>query len=332
MGFLFKRKTTQNFNTQTDALISSPALSPENIKASESTFLPYDPSNIFIYEKSQDGNLELFRDLFPDKNIFRFYFKNVQKDILIKKEFSHLDNQSVGIFHYAFSNTGVAVVIDTYFNDNPHTVLDFFLFDNSGNELFHVYYQKNGPRNFKFSESGRYFILLDYTHFYVYDMNQKQLNEFSPEDIYNSDFNDFIIFEENHLLAYCYTQHPDKPFYHFTFGGHLVEENAFYSQIEKMNELDAESQRYYAMLEEIDAIEKPLSNETYEKYITELKTYASNPEYASSAWLYRKMGELELDANNKADALMYFEKALSLDSQVGVKRIVAKLKKELNND
>jgi hypothetical protein len=41
---------------------------------------------------------------------------------------------------------------------------------------------------------------------------------------------------------------------------------------------------------------------------------------------------VELDVNHKKAAFEYFEKALSLDPQIGVKRIASKLKKELEKD
>mgnify|MGYP006064216101 CR=1 FL=1 len=287
----------------------------------------YDPNNIFIITKSEDGNFEIFRELFPSTDNFKIYFKNLHKNILIEKDFFHPNNQSLNVLQSAFSDFGFAAIVETYFNDNPHLVIDFFLYDNSGNELFHIYCESLGIKAFSFSESGRYLVLLDYRGFYVYDMELRALSTFSPNDFENSDSRDFLIIENKKCIAYQYTQHPDKPFYHFTFDGRLVEEDVFNAQIEKINAVDTDA-NYYALFDEIHAATRPLSEENYNCFLKALNCYLEKPGY-NTAWLYREIGELELEMGKKKSALEYFEKALELNPQIGVKRITAKLQKEL---
>lgn len=272
----------------------------------------------------------MLRELYPQNGLFKISYINKDNSIPVIKEYPRLINQSKSVFASAISSSGFAIVIDTYFSKDPHIVLDFYLYDNSGIELFHIYYQNKGCRKFKFSDSGKYFILLDFTHVYVYDMYKKQINIFSPEDIGKSDYTDFTIFEEKKCIAYCYTHHPDKPFYHFTFSGQLLEENAFHEQVNKMDEIDEETKNYYALLDQISNADRPLSENDYNQFMQRLQSYSTNPDFSDSAWLYRRMGELELEMSNKEKAFEYFTQALSLDPAIGVKRIAAKLSKELN--
>ncbi len=333
--FFFKRKSKEqpqkrmllNTNDQKNLLSSE---NKSDSIASEPPTVSYDPHKIFVIAKSEDNNLQLFRDLFLTGETFRIFYKNNTGKILIMKEYPRSPDQVLDVFNCALSSSGFAVSIDTYFSNDPHVILNFYLYDNSGVELFHKSYTEGGARCYKFSPSGRYFVLMDFSSFYVYDMIDKKLNTFSPEDFASSSSTDFIIFEDRHLISYCYTHHPDKPWYHFTFSGNLIEEGAFRAQIDKLTGLSAKNERYYTLLEEIQQTERPLTSDMYNHYMSELYSFSTDPDYQDSAVLYRRMGELELDMNHKKEALEYFEKALSLDSQVGVKRIASKLKKELD--
>lgn len=334
---LFFRKKSENKSTIQEKDIIQNDIQPSSVEVPNTEDLEtsnpsYDPNNIFIIATSDDGTLQLFRELFPSKNLFKLFLKNSQNNRIIKQEYPFENGRVKNVFSCTLNRSGYAVVIDTYFSDNPHAVLDLYLYDNFGKELFHVYYTKNGPRCYKFSDSGKYFVLMDHNSFYIYDMENQQIKVFSPEDLCSSNSTDFIILENQHCIAYCYTQHPDTPYYHFTFLGHLIEENAFRDQVNKMYEDSIETKRYYALLDKIEKETKPLSNDKYELYISELLSFVDNPDYQNSAWLYRKIGEVELDVNHKKAAFEYFEKALSLDPQIGVKRIASKLKKELEKD
>lgn len=285
--------------------------------------------NTSVINEANNGDLQLLKEIYNQNKNNQIFLINKSSNICISKEYPSLPGQSKSVWSSAISNYGFAVVIDTYFDQNPHMVLDLYLYNNLGDELFHIYYSEKGYRKFTFSESGQYFILAETMKIYIYDMELQKISIFSPEDMDKSDFRDFIIFEKEQRIAFCYTHHPDKPFYHFTFSGRLIEENAFRAQVNKMSELDAETKRYFAFLEEIDNAQKPISDEDYKKFIQELQSYSVKPKFQDSAWLYRRMGELELDASNKQNALEYFAKALSLDPNIGVKRIFTKLSKEL---
>ena len=329
MGFLFKKKATDNIDpakVHNQAIPNDDTLRYSGEMRAKS--VTYDPHNIFTIAKSEDGNFEIFRQLFPNAHNFKVYFRNSSKNILIEKIFPHSEDQVLNISQNAFSDFGFAVTIDTYFKDGPRSVFDFFLYDNNGHELLHFYYERLGIKKFSFSESGQHFILLDHKGFYVYNMELRALTAFSPEDLENSDSSDFLIQENQKCIAYQYTQHPDKPFYHFTFDGRLIEEGAFKFQINKLDAINKQDTDFYALFDEIRAASRPLSEEDYRRFFEALNGYANKPDY-DAAWLNREIGELELEVGKKESALKYFEKALELNPQIGVKRITAKLKKEL---
>lgn len=329
MALFFKKKSDDVKASQTNNHLSSTAPLPDEKKPKNAFF---NSDNTSVINEANNGDLQLLKDFYNQNKNNQIFFINKSNNIYISKEYPSLPNQSKSIWSSAIGNYGFAVVIDTYFDQNPHMVLDLYLYNNSGDELFHIYYTEKGYKKFTFSESGQYFILADSMNIYIYDMKIQKISIFSPEDMAKSDFHDFIIFEKEQRIAFCYTQHPDKPFYHFTFSGRLIEENAFRAQVNKMYESDAETQRYYALLQEIDNTKKPISDEDYKKFMQELQLYSTNPKFQDSAWLYRKMGELELDVSNKQSALNYFAKALSLDPNVGVKRVFTKLSKELKTN
>jgi hypothetical protein len=70
-------------------------------------------------------------------------------------------------------------------------------------------------------------------------------------------------------------------------------------------------------------------NEEVLELIQALEKLDSNIENNYLAKTFRKMGELKLLINKKEEALSDFEKALDLDSKVGIKRKTKKLRKEL---
>lgn len=287
--------------------------------------------NKIVIAKSEDTDLLLLKNLYSSNSELEIIFINKLDGILVKKNYACTSDQSKDCFASALSNSGFSIAISTYFSEQPRMILDLYLYNNLGDELFHVYYPSSGYRKFSFSESGNYFVLIDSTNIYVYDMALRKVDIFSPEDLSKSDYNDFLLLEEKHCIAFCYTQHPDKPFYHFTFSGHLIDENVFLDQKNRMNELSAETAKYYSLLNELSTITRPFSDADYKKYMPELQAYSTNSEYMDSALIYRHMGELELDLLHKEQALEYFTKALSLNPNIGVKRIVSKLGKELGS-
>lgn len=238
------------------------------------------------------------------------------------------ENSESNLFKSIISQTGFAVTIDTTFYDNPHMIMNFYLCNTMGEELFHICYEQGGIRTGKFSDSGKYFILLDRKCFYVYDMESRHISIFFPEDIENSNALDFMISENENTVCYQYTQHPDQPWYHFTFEGKLMEQSAFKGQLEKMNEDSEELKAFHAFFNELHSFPRPLSPENYERFYAKLISYSQDPNY-ESAWLYREIGELEMEMDKKSSALSYFKKALDLDPKIGVKRIASKLEKEL---
>ena len=153
---------------------------------------------------------------------------------------------------------------------------------------------------------------------------------FSPDDFENTDGRSIIIDEENQTIAIQYTQHPDKPFYHFSFDGELFEKGAFKAQIEKKLALSSSSYDALQKLwSDIDAAKRPLSDSDYQHFSSELLKYTQDEEYSDWAYIYRSLGELDLEMGKKKEALEYFQKALSLNPQVGIKRVASKLEKEL---
>lgn len=277
-----------------------------------------------VTQKKGDDIYSKNNNIPPSEAMSNFF---VQKS----SENEYKEEVKKNIFMTALSEEAFAITIDTYFPNNPHSILDFYLCDLTGTELFHIKYTSNGLRSYKFSQSGRFFVLMDTKSFYIYDLQLRQLNVFFPDSMEMSDSLDFLIFEERKCIAYTYTHHPDKPTYHFTFSGMLVEEIVFKNQIEKMNYSDIEEQELWHLFEKIDNAERPLSDEIKSAFLKELKDYSLNSRFKDSPWVYRKLGELELETAQKHQALAYFEKALALDPNIGVKRIATKLKKELDS-
>lgn len=336
MGFFFKKNIKTNDISQSGDKEISRSVEINNpdpkTKSITNQSLPYDKNNIFTISQSEDGNLHIFRDLFQKDDYLNIYFENRNYNIFINQKFPNISNATINVFFSAIGNYGFAITTDTSYHINPHMSLDLYLYNNSGDELIHINYLQGGYRTYKFSSSGRYFVLMEQKRILTYDMKQGRLYEFYADDMENSDFNDFIIFEDQELVAFCYTQHPDQPFYHFTFSGQLIEKDAFQSQIDKMNKIRSERRAFDNLWFEIEEASHPIPEEKLTKYINELVKYSKTPEYNNAAWLYRKIGELELELSHNQLALNYFEKALEIDPHVGVKRTITKLKRELENN
>lgn len=325
MGFFFKTKA-KVAPAKDNVEMSTIASKQEKPVVNSSSIL----SDSYLLKIMEDEHYFLGYKCAPASESFGIILYNKKLDTVIQKNWPVSDKKRINYFSHAISSTGwLSITLDTYFSESPHTERNTFLFDVAGKEVLYFHYEKNGARNYKFSESGRYYILMNENAFHIYDTEMNQLKTFYPENLESSEARDFIIFENQRNIAYQYTQHPDKPFYHFTFDGELIEKGAFQAQIEKTYEASEETKAFYALFDELHNASRPLSAEDYERFSNAMLSYSQNPEH-EYAWLYREMGELELEMDHKEKALSYFEKALDMDPKVGVKRLAAKLSKELN--
>lgn len=338
MGWLFKNKKeikkVSNASKLDSVNSQSPIESKDNsINDSTNNFsytLDKVLHNPYFFKLGEDdcfliGYMYSFK---PDT--FNIIFFNKLTASHICKSWEKSPGKSLSCYMFAVSaQAWFAITLDEYDETNPHTVRTVILYDNLGNEHLSMHYATNGFRNYGFSSSGKYFVLMGHDSFHVYDTLSGHMDVFFPDDMGNTSSLDFIILEDQHLVTFCYTQHPDQPWYHFKFNGQLIEQGAFKAQLEKKNEPSEETKAFYALFNELDNSSRPLSSEDYERFLSKLVSYAKDPDY-ESAWLYRKIGELEMEMDHKSSALSYFKKALTLDPQIGVKRIASKLEKELS--
>lgn len=120
-------------------------------------------------------------------------------------------------------------------------------------------------------------------------------------------------------------------YYKFSHKGELVNESEVQNQIEKQklnsNDLWAVHSIAKQKIDEYESEE--LDKEECLKIIQKLEELNTDVKDNSLAKTYRYKGELKLMLERKEDALSDFEKALKLNSKVGIKRKTKKLRKEL---
>ena len=109
-----------------------------------------------------------------------------------------------------------------------------------------------------------------------------------------------------------------------------MERDLFKEQVEKSYRPSQRERELQNLWTEISNADRPLSIKDYDHFTAALLDFANDPLFADNAWIFRSLGELELEQDHKQQALSYFEKALNLNSGVGVKRIATKLRKELS--
>lgn len=324
MGFFFKRKSAAE--NQTAELHSSQY---HEYKSKEEVYRILNSSYFYPLEKNDSYVFGTFPS--PEEPVFSIiaYFKENQ--CFIKKSWPHIPGHSIGCSKHCVSpNNWIAFTIDTYYSQDPHSVKDLYLCDSTGKEKWKIHYEAYGARNYKYSPSGRYFIVLNRDAIYVYDTVEQQTTICYPEDIVNSASLDFDIDEEKKQISYKYTQHPDTPTYHFTFDGILIERDLFKEQVKESYRPSQRERELQNLWAEISNADRPLSIKDYDHFTAALLDFANDPLFADNAWIFRSLGELELELDHKQQALSYFEKALNLNSGVGVKRIATKLRKELS--
>ncbi len=283
--------------------------------------------------QSSDGKIKLFKSLDTSFDELKIYVLNEHTDSLLIKEYENSKGQSKGIFASCISSNGsFALVIETYYPDNPHRELELYLYNLSGTEKLHIFWTQEGYREFTFSNSSKYFFLTSNRQILIFNLIDDSINIFAAEDMENCSLNELFIDEESEIIGLHYTQHPDSPIYHFTFSGQLLEKDLFRAQIEKHESMSqTNNDKYFALLKEIDSLPHPITTEDYEKYSKIFLEYINQPDFKEyESWLYRYLGEFSLSYNDKPAALTYLQKALELNPSVGVKRIVNKLQKELS--
>lgn len=325
MGFFFKKKTLSNLeNIPSDTTPARPTISNTQINdiLDNCYFFPLIKNDDYIF-----GTLPS-----PDEPVFSIILYIKSTNQFIKKSWEHLPGQSIGCSKYAISTNGwFAFTIDIYYrSESLHSERYLYLCDPSGKEFWRINYKSYGARNYKFSSSGRYFILLNHDSIYVHDTFKQCLFTFYPEDIGNSSSLDFDILEDQKLIAYKYTNHPDTPIYHFTFDGELLENDLFKEQVEKLNMPTQKEQELQKLYAEISEAKHPISENDYKTFSESLLHFSEDPYFSECAYIFRSLGELELEMENKKEALKYFDKALEIDPNVGIKRVASKLRKELS--
>ena len=335
MGWLFKSKKGIEKVSKSDSINSPSLIECQNDLINENTNNLEDTldeilNNPYFFKLGEDSRFLIGYMYSFKPDTFNIIFFNKLTASHICKSWEKSPGKSLSCYMFAVSaQAWFAITLDEYDETNPHTVRTVILYDNLGNEHLSMHYATSGFRNYGFSSSGKYFVLMGHDSFHVYDTLSGHMDVFFPDDMGNTSSLDFIILEDQHLVTFCYTQHPDQPWYHFKFNGQLIEQGAFKAQLEKKNEPSEETKAFYALFNELDNSSRPLSSEDYERFLSKLVSYAKDPDY-ESAWLYRKIGELEMEMDHKSSALSYFKKALTLDPQIGVKRIASKLEKELS--
>lgn len=282
---------------------------------------------------SKDGKIKLFKLHLSSEHKMVVYVLNENNNNLIEKEYIEEPNHTKDLSQSCIASNGAfSLIVDTYYSDNPHVEFELFLYNADGDEKLHILWSSGGCRKMAFSNSSAYFFAITYNQILVFDMVNNSVNLFSADDMENCSPYELFVDEEQKILGLHYTQHPDSPIYHFTFSGRLLEEELFHSQVEKRNSMEQSiHDKYFALLNEVNSLPRPITSEDYDRHSLKFWEYINNPDFVDyESWLYRYLGEFTLDYGDKHKALEYFQKALELNPDVGVKRISAKLKKELS--
>lgn len=334
MGLFFHKKppaSVPNTSPQSvPAAINDATDSTESCNDDSSTLIKAAMKDPYFMDMINDDAYTFGSILLKNSDSFSIIVHQKISDCYFQKSWPQ-NGKQLSCCNPVFNNTGYfAFTLDSYFPQDPHLERELYLYNNCAEELLHIRYFSGDARNYFFSNNGLYFVVAETTRIYIYHISSGAMKIFSPDDFENTDGRSIIIDEENQTIAIQYTQHPDKPFYHFSFDGELFEKGAFKAQVEKKLALSSSSYDALQKLwSDIDAAKRPLSDSDYQHFSSELLKYTQDEEYSDWAYIYRSLGELDLEMGKKKEALEYFHKALSLDPQVGIKRVASKLEKEL---
>lgn len=283
--------------------------------------------------ESPDGSISLFGLYNPKGKKYTIQFNDKNLNIFTQKEFFHDDTQKLSITVSALGNNGFfSILLDTYYPQDPHTDESLYLYDQCGHTRLYCFSDRRGMGKFKFSETSRYFVVLEYCHILIYDTETGYISSFYPTEFERANCYDFDIDEIHKTLSFQYDQYPDKPILRFSFDGELLDKELLNEQIEKQNKPSEYQESYFQLLHEIDTLPRPIAKDECDHYVSTILSYIDKPGFSDSdPYMYRRIGQVYLDSDDKKNALLYFNKALNIDPNIGVKRIASKLLRELNS-
>lgn len=160
---------------------------------------------------------------------------------------------------------------------------------------------------------------------FLFDLEKgKLINSFVPKTGWADNYSFDI---KNNELVLIYK---DENSYRYNFNGKLLDKEKWENSVKNSDNpytVFYDLEEKYKQLSE-DVTKKELNN-FLENFMNLLETEISSSDNLYSK-LHRYIGELNLELGNEKEALNYFEKALEINEKVGVKRVIKRLRKKLN--